>query len=283
MSNKDNFDQVDDTDFWADIESIAALIKSQTKATYKTVTNDIRQSGLPNIDTVIQLVRPSICLKTKKGNTKVGQSKLGGMPDLPTDISFPLDKNGQPYIFLGQINLSEFKKWSKHFNLTNGLLYFFIQFGKDLTAKERCKITYTQSTDNLATCEVPTGYKEENLFKPSKLKSHIGYYLPKSDSREINQLAYSTDLLDKYEQLYTKLSDYYGTETTHRLFGYPYQIQGDLRNEWTSDNYELLFQICCGYENYNDRFSEAVFYFGADKQDLLKANFDNAVWTMQTT
>lgn len=283
MGNKDNFDQADDPDFWAEIESIAALIKSQTKATYKTVTNDIRQSGLPNIDTVMELVRPSICLKTEKGNAKVGQSKLGGMPDLPTNISFPLDKNGQPYIFLGQINLSAFKKWSKDFALSSGLLYFFIQFGKDLTAKERCRIIYTQSADNLATCELPTGYKEENVFKATKVKSHIGYYLPKPDSREVNQLSYSTDLLEKYEQLFIKISDYYGTEGTHRLFGYPYQIQGDLRNEWTYDNYELLFQICCSYENYNDRFSEAVIYFGVDKQDLLNANFDNAVWTMQMT
>lgn len=284
MSNKDNFDQADDTDFWNEIKGIAALISSQTNTPYKTVVNDIRQSGLPNSDEVIQLLKPSICLKTKKGNVKVGQSKLGGMPDLPTDISFPLDKNGQPYIFLGQVNLSEFKKWSKDFALSSGLLYFFIQFGKDLTPKERCKIIYTKSTDSLTATKTPADYKEENVFKPTKLKPHIGYYLPNPlESKEAEELKYSGDLLEKYEKLFTKLNDYYGTEGTHRLFGYPFQIQGDLRRDWSLDNSELLFQICCGYENYNDRFSDAVIYFGIDKQDLLDKKFDNVVWTMQMT
>jgi hypothetical protein len=131
---------------------------------------------------------------------------------------------------------------------------------------------------------VPTAYKEENLFKASKVKSHIGYYLPKSDSRESKStlLIQATCLTNMNNSILNFLPTM-GQKATHRLFGYPYQIQGDLRNEWTSDNYELLFQICCSYENYNDRFSEAIIYFGADKQDLLNANFDNAVWTMQTT
>lgn len=283
MSKKINFDETDDTDFWNEIKGIAALISSQSNTPYKTVVNDILQSELSNCDAIIQLLKPSICLKTKNGNVKIGQSKLGGMPDLPTDISFPLDKNGRPYIFLGQINLSEFNKWSKNFALTNGLLYFFIQFGNDLTAKERCRIIYTQSAMNLATCELPTTYKEENVFKATKLKPHIGYYLPKSDSREVNQLNYSTNFFEKYEELYIKISDYYGTEGTHRVFGYSYPIHGDLRNEWNFDNYELLFQICCSYENYSDRFSEAIIYFGIDKKDLQNSNFDNVVWTMQMT
>jgi uncharacterized protein YwqG len=57
------------------------------------------------------------------------------MPDLPTDISFPLDKYGQPYIFLGQINLSEFKKWSKDFAFSNGASLFLYPIRQGLDRK----------------------------------------------------------------------------------------------------------------------------------------------------
>lgn len=62
----------------------------------------------------------------QEGATKVGESKIGGLPDLPDSLAWP--NNGVVCEFLCQINLSEVPSSSVKDNLpAEGILYFFLE------------------------------------------------------------------------------------------------------------------------------------------------------------
>ncbi|EMY12177.1 PF09234 domain protein [Leptospira weilii str. Ecochallenge] len=58
------------------------------------------------------------------GERKLGQSKLGGPPDLPASLSYPKDENGNDIPFLCQLNLGEFDNEIA----SEGILYFFVNW-----------------------------------------------------------------------------------------------------------------------------------------------------------
>jgi uncharacterized protein YwqG len=57
-----------------------------------------------NSEKIIELLKPTIGIKTKKVNSKIGigKSKFGGLPDLLKEMEWP-NLNGFPFAFLGQI------------------------------------------------------------------------------------------------------------------------------------------------------------------------------------
>lgn len=70
----------------------------------------IRASAIPTADDAIQ----------------IGQSKIGGTPDVPTDFIWPHTNNNQPLYFLCQLNLAEVKTYDSNNLLpADGLLSFF--------------------------------------------------------------------------------------------------------------------------------------------------------------
>lgn len=95
-------------------------------------------------------INHSIRLKTiNQRRVEVGKTKLGGVPDLPKSIEWPLNKKGtKHYTFLAQINLQEISTYDIDKQLPNeGLLYFFhdweewndgyVLYSKDISNIER--------------------------------------------------------------------------------------------------------------------------------------------------
>jgi hypothetical protein len=86
-----------------------------------------REEGLERADAIAALARPGYRLIPSNRPTALESSKLGGRPDLPPDVTWPLyDWAGQllPMLFVGQIALDELVggDW---FAETGGLLSFF--------------------------------------------------------------------------------------------------------------------------------------------------------------
>jgi hypothetical protein len=123
----------------------------------------------------------------------------------------------------------------------------------------------------------------ENEFIPTRIKPYLAYYLPNFESKEIAQYNFKADEIGKYFDLHHKIENYYGTEGIHRFMGYAYQIQGDLRHSWGNNDYDLLFQLCCHEQNFKNRFSDAIIYFGLNQNSITNGNFEDAVWTAQMT
>jgi uncharacterized protein YwqG len=70
----------------------------------------LKQASLGRIATgIADLSRPSFHLQTTKisdEDISIGTSKLGGLPDLPTDCPWPM-LDEKPLSFVGQINLAQ--------------------------------------------------------------------------------------------------------------------------------------------------------------------------------
>lgn len=75
------------------------------------------------------LVRPCVAITTrkpKKGELRVGASRLGGVPDLPPGTEWPVGDSGAPMEFLGQIRLEDVAPYDAQGLLpTSGVLSFF--------------------------------------------------------------------------------------------------------------------------------------------------------------
>jgi len=85
------------------------------------------------------------------GERKIGQSKLGGRPDLPKNFSFPKNKDGYDIPFLCQLNLGEFENEIA----PDGILYFFCQLD-DTT--EYGAVRFSKDTQSLS----PADYQNLN-------------------------------------------------------------------------------------------------------------------------
>ena len=84
-------------------------------------------------------------LKRTRQKIEVGQSKLGGIPDLPQNIDFPTNSNGELYIFHGQLNLEELAPYQNYLP-RKGMLFFFINHDCD---PSDAKVLYSPTNKNL--------------------------------------------------------------------------------------------------------------------------------------
>lgn len=69
-----------------------------------------QEEGLEHAEAIAELARPGYRLVPTRQPAEVGASKLGGRPDLPPDVAWPLyDWGGQqlPMLFVGQVALGE--------------------------------------------------------------------------------------------------------------------------------------------------------------------------------
>lgn len=104
------------------------------------------EEGMPSamVEALVSLLRPSIRLIPVRGRvTAVGGSRIGGLPDLPEGMDWPLCEKvadplpdwapaswnvllGQPFSFLMQIDLAEIAPFDLEKQLPDsGMLYFF--------------------------------------------------------------------------------------------------------------------------------------------------------------
>jgi uncharacterized protein YwqG len=112
----------------------------------------LQQEGLARVaHDLVQVAQPSIrLLSTAKGEHAVplGASKLGGLPDLPQDISWPTWKD-VPLAFIAQINLAEVHALDTTSLLPAfGLLSFFydadhVPVGYDPAWREGWRVLYS--------------------------------------------------------------------------------------------------------------------------------------------
>ena len=90
----------------------------------------IREYGLSKHENfLLQVARPSVELIPSRKAVKNCCSKLGGMPDLPSDFDWPSHSLG-PYRFFAQFNLQELASVTNLFPST-GLLSFFYAHDND--------------------------------------------------------------------------------------------------------------------------------------------------------
>lgn len=107
-------------------------MKNQTeidKVIQKFQLQEIRDEIFENL-----IDRISIETSQKEDYSKLGNSRIGGFPDLPIDYEYPVNKNGEYLRFLAQINLSEIKIKNELLP-KEGIIYFFEGDGDEIFSK----------------------------------------------------------------------------------------------------------------------------------------------------
>ncbi|WP_434752372.1 DUF1963 domain-containing protein [Paenibacillus amylolyticus] len=83
---------------------------------------------------------------------RTGNSRVGGHPDLPDDLDWPLTKDGVPMTFLAQLNMVDLSPYTPNDGRgtlpERGMLYFFIG-GADAGYPIEHQVIYEPSTNNL--------------------------------------------------------------------------------------------------------------------------------------
>jgi len=209
-------------------------------ANFQTDTNDIltrielknkfEKLGLgESWDEFESMLRNEIRLITSISNTEsieLGQSKIGGQPDLPKGVDWFKENNDKSLSFIAQINLSEIHPFDKDNLLPDsGIIYFFYSaeqdaWGFDPKDKDKFKVYYSSGTDNLTKHEFPSDLPDYSRFNECKLDIKTTVGLP-SWENDFVQKNLSEKEIDQYLNL---PQDY----RINKMLGYANNIQSEM-------------------------------------------------------
>ena len=163
----------------------------------------------------------------KREETKLWDSKLGGCPYLKSSEDYPIDEDGNPMLFLAQINLADLENLDEL--PEKGLLQFFVvnddMYGLEDPILVKYIEDYEENEEQLVK-KHPYENEEHNWNLPF---THSGkmYFttreMPMSSSLDLFREIFKNKLS---EEEYEKLSDdCYSSDS--RVGGYPYFVQND--------------------------------------------------------
>ena len=173
---------------------------------------------------------------------KIGQSKIGGEPDLPDHLSWPTWK-GKPLSFLAQINLNETQPYDAEKVLpSHGIASFFYHakqkiWGNDPKDKGSFRVLYhDESVDKLKRRISPDILPKSSIFRPCRLSFREEWSVPNYECSLIEDF-FSTDEGDKYCEFLENIYNHINTNT--KLLGHSDTIQGamEIKCEWMSLGY----------------------------------------------
>jgi uncharacterized protein YwqG len=178
--------------------------------------------------TVERLALPSLKLLAVEGKAELGNSKLGGLPDLPEALEWP-SFEGKPQAFIGQLRLSVLAKDPLASCLPGwGMLYFFYEqdqatWGDDPGKSGFFKVLFHENETGLAARPAPLGLAAEALYKEMAFGSRQESSYPDFFDREYSlgrDLAWECGL--RRDQIL-------GKGPLHRVLGFPDPLQGEMR------------------------------------------------------
>jgi uncharacterized protein YwqG len=244
-------------------------------------------------------------------NILVGQSKIGGKPDLPNSLSWVTEKEKKnflfskekPLSFIAQINFTEVSQYDVENLLPKkGMLYFFYSaeqeaWGFDIKDKPKFKVLYFEgNVHQLNRIEFPESLPEHARYTPCIINPTTEISIPYFGNDQLSFL--NEEELDRYCDIFD--------ESTNKLLGYADPVQNEMELEcelvtnglYCGDpsgynnpkaknleanaiNWQLLLQIDSNEENSMMWGDMGRLYFWIKKQDLKNKNFDSSWFILQ--
>ncbi len=278
----------------------------------------ILNSALPHKAQLAQLVRPAVFARSRPvfhEKPPVGASRLGGLPDLPPGIQWPVWQ-GKPQSFVAQINLSELSEFSeRHLLPPQGWLFFFYDSARSTSGlyrseRESFKVIYTtEPVHEMESRPAPDGLGQVALFHPVFLSFSVGNSEPGWEHPALERLGLSFEQCLVYaEVIHCTRQDTAETEAArHQILGYPSPMQAPValdcehaqRDYWKLDrvqqaalrplirehvdDWELLLQVDCDPDAKIDWPGSGRVYYMIRRQDLVQRAFDRAWFVLQST
>lgn len=234
----------------------------------------IRASGLSRIaDDLIDQLMYSIRIRTlpvREDDLQIGISRIGGSPDLPSDVVWP-ERQGVPLSFIAQLRLPDVVPYDVEGALpTSGLLYFFFEaeqlgFMFDPSDRDKWRVLYHSADDGqLHRVAAPSRLAPSGRFTPCALQFSIEITLPPFESQFFEKLGLTWNTLyapgqareetsregERYFELMRQLGELYGGDSViHRILGHPDPIQGDMQQECQLASHGAFRRVAAGRED----------------------------------
>lgn len=243
--------------------------------------------------------------KTQEDSLPIGQSKIGGFPDLPKEIEWFKFKD-KPMSFLAQINLAEVKPFDLDDKLPNeGILYFFYDaeqktWGFDPKDRGCSKVYfYGGNLENLERKKRPEELEEYQYYYSCKLNYQSTLNFPHCFSSLMDGIELNDEESENYFQIIEEINQ---EEVINKILGHSDNIQGGMElecelvtnglycgnesgyndpkaNELAKnvDLWNLLFQIDSNEEEAGMVWGDCGrLYFWIKEEDLREKRFENA-------
>lgn len=187
-------------------------------------------------DTLASMVRVGVRLDTAPchdSELALGQSRIGGYPDLPESFDWPMWK-GRCLSFLAQLNMAEFSSFPSLRDLPgSGWLYFFYDdqqstWGFDPNDRGSSLIAYVSGGSTLNRRECPSEYLVGGRYRPCHVTQREVLTPMPWESTSIRALQLSRDEMDAYLEACDTLDS---RGKAHQVLGHPSPIQGDMQLE----------------------------------------------------
>jgi uncharacterized protein YwqG len=187
----------------------------------------------------------------------VGESKIGGMPDITQNFEWPQWKR-QPLAFICQVNLSELDKMECAKMLPReGMLYFFYDadgqpWGYDPKDRGAWRVAYYKgSLKALRRRTPPETLSDNSRFQSCKVEKNEILTLPAVNSGKITNV--NVDLeqseRDAYYDFFEVCHEQETSSSKHQLLGHPDQLQGDMQLQSQLVSHGLYCGNASGYQN----------------------------------
>ncbi len=191
------------------------------------------------VQDIDRLSQASIRLHTTyvdESTLRIGISKLGGIPDLPAEVSWP-QWQGLPQSFLAQINLDDVRHYNIHGLLPpRGMLWFFYDaqqstFGSAPTDLGSWQVLFRNGDPSkLQRTPAPAQLPIASQFHACSIHFSREITFSEQPPLEIPDLNWTDADQEKYDALLSTLRDPADHALIHhRLLGYPDTIQDDMR------------------------------------------------------
>ena len=196
----------------------------------------LQQAGLgKHADALVDAARPSVRLEvdTELDHDRVGASRLGGDPDLPTGAEWPR-KSGVPLSFVAQLDLAELTPYDLEGVLpSDGLLSFFYDattqqaWGFDPADRGSWDVRHVAAAEELRRTPAPDDLGPDGRLRPVGWRPRGELAFATFDSLVVDRLGLTRDETIAYSDQLESEED-----TIHRVHGHPDPIQsGEMQLE----------------------------------------------------
>lgn len=270
-------------------------------------------AGLERLTKDIDLLsRPSIRLYASpvdESALQVGESKLGGVPDLPAGVSWP-EWKGLPQSFIAQIRLDEAQPYDvNHLLPPRGMLWFFYDaqqetFGDDPADRGGWRIFFKDSDPGqLQRTPAPAKLPATSRFHPCSVRFASEITLTQQPQLEIPGLDWTEAEQKQYDGLLSTFPDAADHASIHhRLLGYPDTLQDDMRLQCqllshgvtdesdpraaalskSAMDWLLLLQIDSDEHAGMNWGNSGMLYYWIERTDLQQQRFDDTWLVLQS-
>ena len=213
------------------------------------------------VERLRERVRPALRVTTRPASSELalGQSRIGGTPDLPADIAWP-EHASLPMMFLAQLDLGEIRRSSPDSLLpATGHLWFFYSlaqpWGFDPKDAGASRVLYRPDGASLTRSEPPGGLPEGARFPACAVSFEAYDDVPDIEDADADG-SFDDDETDRYIEIRSYLASG-GEDASHKLFGFADTIQSSMELECQLVTNGIYCGDSSGYEGPQAKALEA--------------------------